>query len=342
MMLVSRNGPRIVIAQDSEWEEDKHKRADNGQFGSGGGGAAPAAKSGSSETKMSAATAAATFPKHRDTLANLKDGESTKIKTGNETHTITKQGGEFHAERASGPVVKGGKIPPAGQGDPHKESALKKAKEYEDARKADNDKHATTAVKGGSMEVGPGGKKMFIPGNTNEAERSAVLGPVVKGNAGNVKSLMKEEDALKRDMDLKLKSARNEGEKASITQKYEAEMRQLQESRLDRKPDSMAKSQGGTVVKGAAKEPVHHTKMSATQLEKTTEKADKAHMALVDKMIAAGRGHEKPSETRTKDDALSKEFNASMERVGELSQERQARLTYHGKLHPIKRAGDAA
>lgn len=34
----------IVYAMDAEWSEEKHKRADNGQFGSGGGGAAPKAK----------------------------------------------------------------------------------------------------------------------------------------------------------------------------------------------------------------------------------------------------------------------------------------------------------
>lgn len=45
--------------------------------------------------------------------------------------------------------------------------------------------------------------------------------------------------------------------------------------------------------------------MSAGQINKALDRVDKAGRALVDDFIAAGRGHEKPSETRTKTDPLA-------------------------------------
>lgn len=60
-----------------------------------------ASDGGASSVPMDAATAHATFPEHKDTLANLKDGESAKITAGDDEHTLTKQGDGFQASRVS-------------------------------------------------------------------------------------------------------------------------------------------------------------------------------------------------------------------------------------------------
>jgi hypothetical protein len=55
-------------------------------------------------------------------------------------------------------------------------------------------------------------------------------------------------------------------------------------------------------------------------------------------MIAAGRGHELPSETRKKTDPLSLRYIASANLCVCLYGEARSRMEYHGKLTPIKRA----
>lgn len=48
--------------------------------------------------------------------------------------------------------------------------------------------------------------------------------------------------------------------------------------------------------------------MTASQINKTLDKLDKAYDKLTDAFIAAGRGYELPSETRTKHDPLAKKY----------------------------------
>ena len=48
--------------------------------------------------------------------------------------------------------------------------------------------------------------------------------------------------------------------------------------------------------------------MSAAQLNKALDSTDKARTVLNDEFIAAGRGHERPSETLTKSDPLATRY----------------------------------
>jgi hypothetical protein len=77
--------------------------------------------------------------------------------------------------------------------------------------------------------------------------------------------------------------------------------------------------------------------MSAAQLDKAITKADSAHMVNVDAFIAAGRGHERPSDIRLLSDPLSLAWMKTSATSTALYQERSARMAYHGKLSPIKR-----
>ncbi len=79
------------------------------------------------------------------------------------------------------------------------------------------------------------------------------------------------------------------------------------------------------------------SKFSKAQLESAIAREDKLMNVLIDEMIAAGRGHEKPSETSLKRDSLSLRYNKVRAKQSELEFERRERLTYHGKLSPIKR-----
>lgn len=80
--------------------------------------------------------------------------------------------------------------------------------------------------------------------------------------------------------------------------------------------------------------------LSAAQLRAALDKADAVHSAILDEMIANGRGHERPTETAVKDDDLSRRFNASMARMQELRFEARERERYHGSLRPIKRSAN--
>lgn len=77
--------------------------------------------------------------------------------------------------------------------------------------------------------------------------------------------------------------------------------------------------------------------LTAAQLKTAIERADALHSALLDEMIEAGRGHERPTETARLSDDLSRRFNASMQRLGELYGEKRSRMEYHGSMRPIKR-----
>jgi hypothetical protein len=43
--------------------------------------------------------AGAFFPQFKATLTNLKDGETTKIKVGSDTHTVTRKGNMLHLSK---------------------------------------------------------------------------------------------------------------------------------------------------------------------------------------------------------------------------------------------------
>lgn len=77
--------------------------------------------------------------------------------------------------------------------------------------------------------------------------------------------------------------------------------------------------------------------LTAAQLSAAIEKADAAHSLIIDEMIDAGRGHEKPTETIKRDDPLSQRMRESFERFSVLHGERDRRMTYHGNLKPIRR-----
>lgn len=76
--------------------------------------------------------------------------------------------------------------------------------------------------------------------------------------------------------------------------------------------------------------------MTRAALDRAISKADAEHSQVLDAMIAAGRGHERPSETASKSDALSVRFNASLARCGALQSELSRRMAYHGTAHRIK------
>jgi hypothetical protein len=78
--------------------------------------------------------------------------------------------------------------------------------------------------------------------------------------------------------------------------------------------------------------------LSRAALERATLKADAEARAICAEMIAAGRGHELPSETRKKTDPLSLRYIASANLCVCLYGEARSRMEYHGKLTPIKRA----
>lgn len=73
--------------------------------------------------------------------------------------------------------------------------------------------------------------------------------------------------------------------------------------------------------------------LTRAELQRALDLADRQHMAVIDEMIKAGRGHETPSETARRDDPLSLRFNAAAERSRELYAERSRRMAYHGNEH---------
>jgi hypothetical protein len=77
--------------------------------------------------------------------------------------------------------------------------------------------------------------------------------------------------------------------------------------------------------------------MSAAQIEAHYNKLQARSSALGREMIDAGRGYEKPSETRTKSDPLAKKVNAISDELQPVIAEMDARRRYHGNLKPIHR-----
>ncbi len=92
---------------DAGFEESKHPRADNGQFGKGSGGSKGSAEGGKSHTETNSFThphsgsVTAAFPKHKASIEALKEGQSLEIKAGSDTHTITRKGNTFVQSKGS-------------------------------------------------------------------------------------------------------------------------------------------------------------------------------------------------------------------------------------------------
>lgn len=78
--------------------------------------------------------------------------------------------------------------------------------------------------------------------------------------------------------------------------------------------------------------------LSATSLSRAIAAADKRHSALVNKMIADGRGYETPREIMSKLDDLSRQYTEHASLCTDLYAEKRARMEYHGSYRPIKRA----
>lgn len=78
-------------------------------------------------------------------------------------------------------------------------------------------------------------------------------------------------------------------------------------------------------------------KMSATVLQTAHDKESATGSKITDEMINAGRGTEKPTETRTKTDDLSLRYQAHADRWRAINDEMDARRKYHGSLKPIKK-----
>ena len=75
--------------------------------------------------------------------------------------------------------------------------------------------------------------------------------------------------------------------------------------------------------------------LTRAELERALGKAHALSMALCDEMIAAGRGHERPSETSQLTDPLAQRVNAAAEREQALRDEAARRTRWHGSLHRI-------
>jgi hypothetical protein len=78
------------------------------------------------------------------------------------------------------------------------------------------------------------------------------------------------------------------------------------------------------------------TKLSAAKLQALYDKRSAACSVNCSKLIDAGRGMERPTEIRTKTDALSLEYVALAEAFYAVVAEMDARKRYHGSLKPIK------
>jgi hypothetical protein len=58
---------------------------------------------------------------------------------------------------------------------------------------------------------------------------------------------------------------------------------------------------------------------------------------LTTDLINAGRGREYYSETKPKNDSLSKQYISFSERLRDIASEKRRRMEYHGNLKPIRR-----
>ena len=79
-------------------------------------------------------------------------------------------------------------------------------------------------------------------------------------------------------------------------------------------------------------------KLSASKLEALIEKREQLESVMCDKLIAAGRGYERISETMSKSDDLSLAYKAALLSAREARNEKSRRLEYHGSMKPVKLA----
>lgn len=73
--------------------------------------------------------------------------------------------------------------------------------------------------------------------------------------------------------------------------------------------------------------------MTRAEIERASDEAHKACFALCDEMIAAGRGHERPSETALKDDELSLRHTTALRLAHDIAAECRRRMEFQGNLH---------
>lgn len=78
--------------------------------------------------------------------------------------------------------------------------------------------------------------------------------------------------------------------------------------------------------------------MSASELQAAYDRASAHSSKLGKEMIDAGRGYEKPSETRGKSDELAKRVNEASDRFNAVVAEMDRRKKYHGSLKPIRKS----
>jgi hypothetical protein len=78
------------------------------------------------------------------------------------------------------------------------------------------------------------------------------------------------------------------------------------------------------------------TKLSAKKLEAEGEKTDKAFWKVVDELIAAGRGLDKPSDIFPRTDPLSVKYTELFQKNADIGSEVARRIEHHGSLKPIK------
>ena len=77
--------------------------------------------------------------------------------------------------------------------------------------------------------------------------------------------------------------------------------------------------------------------MQPAQLTRALAKARAESDAICDALIAAGRGHERPSETRTLADPLALRWQANARTLDTLNAEHARRMEWHGSLKRIPR-----
>jgi len=84
-----------------------------------------------------------------------------------------------------------------------------------------------------------------------------------------------------------------------------------------------------------------YSNMTEGQLRKADAKAETECLLIIEAMIAAGRGHERQSETMTKTDPLSLRFIANTNTHCDIVTEMRRRKEYHGSLRKIKQPASA-
>lgn len=76
--------------------------------------------------------------------------------------------------------------------------------------------------------------------------------------------------------------------------------------------------------------------MTRAELRRAAARADRELTRCLDSLIAAGRGHERPTEIRQRSDDLSLRWIAAADVCRALESERRRRLDYHGTEHRIR------